>query len=120
MLEDAQRLEIASSLDELAAQDVWNPEVWEHCYYLVSANMNKDDLLSYVHDDLIHYTGTRLFRSVPLAKDFNPFRQEFRDIAAALRSRTSLADYEQNYEHLHHPSQEAELPRWVQILAGLA
>jgi hypothetical protein len=60
--------------------------------------MDDEDLLRFVHDDLIHYTGTRLFRSAPLAKDFNPFRQEFRDVATALRSQMSLFDYKKNYE----------------------
>jgi hypothetical protein len=81
--------------------------------------MSEDDLLSYVHDDLVHYTGTRLISSAPMAKDFNPFRQEFRDVATALRSRASLADYQRNYEHPHPSSQETELPRWARIPAGL-
>ena len=59
--------------------------------------MNEDDLLGYVLDDLIHYTGTRLF-TAPMAKDFSPYRPEFRDVATALRSAISLADYRKNYE----------------------
>ncbi len=119
MLEDAKRLEIAKSLDDLAAEDVWSADVWQRCYDLVSANVNHDELLGYVHDDLIHYTGKRLFRAVPIAKDFNPFRQEFRDVAAALRAGASLADYERNHEHSLPLSHEIELPRWVRIPAGL-
>jgi hypothetical protein len=98
MLNGAKRIEIANSLEELAAQEVWNPEAWQHCYDLVAGSLDEEELLRYVHDDLIHYTGTRLFRSAPLAKDFNPFRQEFRDVATALRSQMSFTDYKKKYE----------------------
>jgi hypothetical protein len=98
MLDDAKRAEIAASLDGLAAQEVWNADVWQRCHDLVSEHMNENDLLGYVYDDLIHYTGRRLFRSAPLAKDFNPYRQEFRDVATALRSGMSLAEYKKQYE----------------------
>jgi hypothetical protein len=70
----------------------------QQCYDLVTANMNEDDVLGYVLHDLIHYTGTRLFRSAPMAKDFSPYRPEFRDVATALRSAMSLADYRKNDE----------------------
>ncbi len=98
MLDDATRIDIAKSLEDLAAQDEWNPDAWQRCYGLVAGNMNHDELCEYVHDDLIHYTGTPLFRSAPRPKDFGPYRQEFRDVAAALRARMSLADYRNKYE----------------------
>jgi len=98
MLDDATRIEIAKSLDDLATQDVWNVDAWQRCYDLVGANMKLDDLVAHVYDDLIHYTGTPLFRSAPRPRDFEPYRRQFRDIASALRSRMSLADYKKNYE----------------------
>ncbi|HZQ18071.1 MAG TPA: hypothetical protein VFA90_05065 [Terriglobales bacterium] len=98
MLDEAKKTEIAKSLDDLAAQEIWNADVWQRCYDLVSGHLKDNELLRYIHDDLIHYTGTRLFRSVPLAKDFGPFRQEFRDVASALRSGMSLDDYKKTYE----------------------
>ncbi len=98
MLGDAKRIEIAKSLEDLAAQNAWNKDVWQRCYDLVGANLDQDDLVAYVHDDLIHYTGKPLWSSEPRAKDFEPYRQQFRDIALALRSRMSLADYKKNYE----------------------
>lgn len=98
MLDDATRTEIAKSLEEVAAQHEWNADIWQRCYDLVGGNMDKDDLVAYVYDDLIHYTGTRLFRSAPLRKDFEPYRREFSDVAVALRSRMSLADYKKSYE----------------------
>ena len=91
-------MEIAKALDDLAAQDVWSAEVWQRCYDLVERNSAENDLLAYVYDDLIHYSGRRLLRSAPLPKDFNPYRQEFRDVATALRSCMSLGDYKKNYE----------------------
>lgn len=98
MLDNGKRSEIAKLLDDLAAQDVWSADVWQRCYDLVSANMDENDLLGYVHDDLIHYTGRRLFKEAPVAKDFNPYRQEFRDVATALRAGLSLAEYKKQYE----------------------
>jgi len=98
MLDDATRIEIAKSPEDLAAQDEWNPDAWQRCYDLVAGNMNNDELCGYVHDDLIHYTGTSLFRSAPRPKDFGPHRQEFREVAAALRSRMSLVEYRNNCE----------------------
>ena len=98
MLDEVKRSEISKSLEDLAAQDVWDADVWQRCYDLVTAHFTEDELLRYVQDDLIHYTGTRLYRSVPIAKDFNPYRQEFRDVATALRSGMSLAQYKKNYE----------------------
>ncbi len=72
MLDDATRIDIAKSLEDLAAQDVWNPDAWQRCYDLVAGNMNHDELYGYVHDDLIHYTGKSPLRSAPRPKDFGP------------------------------------------------
>jgi len=98
MLGDARRIEIAASLDDLAAQDRWNEIAWQRCYDLVGDHANEDDLVAYVLDDLIHYTGTSLFKRTPEPKHLEPFRQQFRDIASAIRSGISLADYKKNYE----------------------
>jgi hypothetical protein len=97
-MDDVTRNKIVESLETLAAQSVWNHDVWERCYKLVTANINEDDLLGYVEDDLIHYSGRRLFRSAPIAADFNSYRQEFRDVAAALRLRMSLPDFKKHYD----------------------
>jgi hypothetical protein len=78
MLDLAKKTEIARSLDDLAAQEDWNADVWQRCSDLVLRHMDENDLLGYVHDDLIHHT--------PVAKEFNPYRQECRHIATALRS----------------------------------
>jgi len=98
MLDATTRMEIVKSLDDLAAQDLWNADEWQRCYDLVGANAKLDDLVAYVYDDLIHYTGTPLFRSAPRPRDFEPYRQQFRDTASALRSSMSLAEYKKKYE----------------------
>ena len=74
------------ALETLAAQPVWNDEVWKHCYELVSANMN-DALVAYVHDDLIHCSATSLFsfRNPPRHPDFDNYKQESRDVAKTLK-----------------------------------
>ena len=95
-MDDATRNEIAECLERLAAQPAWNAELWQRCYDLVAANLN-DELLAYIHDDLIHYTGHSLFRSEPRPADLQSFSQEFRDMAGALRSRMSVTDFKKYY-----------------------
>jgi hypothetical protein len=97
-MDDVTREKIAESLDELAAQNTWNANVWQRCYDVVSLHMNDDDLLGYIFDDLIHYSGRRLFTPAPIPADFNEYRQEFRDIAAALRSGLSLSEGKRKYD----------------------
>jgi hypothetical protein len=118
VMDDATRNEIAESLEQLAAQPVWNAELWQRCYDLVTANL-KDELLAYIHDDLIHYTGTPLFRSEPRPADLQRFSQGFRDIAEAVRSRMTPTDFKKRYELPQFEHQERELPRWFQVPAGL-
>lgn len=96
-MDDSTRTQIAESLDALANQDVWNADVWQRCYDLVDANTAMDPLVEYVFDDIIHYSGRRLLRSKPIPADFNQYRQEFRDVAAALRERLSLTEAREKY-----------------------
>jgi hypothetical protein len=96
-MDDATRDEIANCLDRLAAEPRWNRELWQRCYDLVGANAD-DELLAYLHDDLIHYSGRPLFRSEPRPADLKRYSQEFRDFAAALRSRMSLAQFKTQHE----------------------
>lgn len=96
-MDDATRKEIADCLDELAAQHVWNDALWQRCYDLVTANWD-DELVEYLHDDLIHYSGRPLFRSEPRPADLQAYSQEFRDFAVALRSRMSVAEFKKHFE----------------------
>jgi hypothetical protein len=96
-MNDTTRNEIAECLERLAAEPRWNGELWQRCYDLVTANSD-DELLAYLHDDLIHYTGTPLFRSEPRPVDLQPYSQEFKNFAAALRSRMSLAEFKKQCE----------------------
>ena len=97
-MNDATRDQIAEALETLAAQPVWNDEVWKHCYELVSANMN-DALVAYVHDDLIHCSATSLFsfRNPPRHPNFDNYKQESRDVAKTLRTRMSLAEAQEKF-----------------------
>jgi hypothetical protein len=100
---DQARSLIAESLENLARQETWNSEVWQKCYDAVSANMD-DELLAYVHDDLIHYDG--LFHSRNILgfhvqadpSELADYRQEFRDVAAALQVRLSLKEAQAKYD----------------------
>jgi hypothetical protein len=95
-MNDDTRNAIAEALEDLATQESWNPEVWQRCYDLVTTNW-ENELLGYVHDDLIHYDGNFHshnilgFRVKPDSNQLEDYRHEFRAIAAALREDLSLA-----------------------------
>jgi hypothetical protein len=101
-MEDATRNEIADRLNELADQQQWNPELWQRCYDLVGSHQN-NELLAYIHDDLIHYSGefhsVNLlgFRVKPDRYQMANYRQEFRGIASALREHLSLDEAKKKY-----------------------
>lgn len=92
---DTTRGEIAECLDQLAAQTSWNEELWQRCYDLVKANWD-DELVEYIYDDLVHYSGRPLLRS--RSAYLQPYSQEFRNFAVALRSKMSLAEFKKQYE----------------------
>jgi len=96
-MDEATRNALADALELLADQQVWNCELWHRCYDLVTANAD-DELVGYMADDLIHYSGRPLFRREPRPKDLQRYRQGFRDFAAALRERLSLSEYRRRYE----------------------
>jgi hypothetical protein len=93
---DATRNAIAEALENLATQESWDSELWQLCYDLVTAN-SENELVGYVHDDLIHYDGNFHsrnlfgFRAKPDPHELEDYRHEFRAIAAALREDLSLA-----------------------------
>ena len=91
------RATIADLLEQLAAQTTWNETLWRQCFELAEANSD-DPILGYLFDDLIHYTGTPLFRREPPAKRIQAYSQEFRDFAFAVRSEMSLEDFKKHYE----------------------
>jgi hypothetical protein len=101
-MDDATRNEVADCLERLAKQIVWSPELWRRCYELVQTNSD-NDLLDYVYDDLIHYSGLFHSRNIfgfrvkPDQRQLEDYRQEFRDIAAALRSAMSLSEAKKKY-----------------------
>jgi len=101
-MDDATRNEIAERLDELADQKQWNPELWQRCYDLVGAHQD-NELLAYIHDDLIHYSGEFHsmnllgFRVKPDRYQMENYREEFRGIASALRERLSLSEAKKKY-----------------------
>ena len=96
-MDDRIRNEVAESLEHLADQPAWNPELWWRCHDLVKANWD-DELLEYVYDDIVHYSGLFHSRNIfgfrvkPDRYQLRRYRQEFRDIATCLRSRMSLSD----------------------------
>jgi len=101
-VDEATRNEVAECLEQLADQTVWDPELWQRCYDLVKANWD-NELLKYVHDDVIHYSGEFHshnifgFRVKPHRYQLENYRQEFRDIATALRTSMSLSEAKKKY-----------------------
>jgi hypothetical protein len=89
-------------LDELADEKQWNPELWQRCHDLVRAH-DDNELLSYIHDDIIHYSGefhsVNLlgFRVKPDRGQMENYRLEFRGIASALREHLSLNEAKKKY-----------------------
>jgi len=102
-MEDAVRIEVADCLERLADQAAWNPELWQRCQDLVKANWD-NELLEYVYDDIVHYSGEFHSRNIfgfrvkPDRYQMRRYRQEFRDIATALRSHMSLGDAKKKFE----------------------
>jgi hypothetical protein len=96
-MDDATRHEVATCLERLAAEPKWNADLWQRCYDLVRANWD-DELLAYLQDDLIHYSGKPLFRSEPRPADLQRYSQEFLDFASAIRARMPLAEFKRQYE----------------------
>jgi hypothetical protein len=86
---------VAEALESLAAEESWNGDLWQRCYDLVAANW-ENELLAFIHDDLIHYDGAFHsrnilgFRTKPDENLLDDYRYEFRSIAAALRANLPL------------------------------
>jgi len=102
-MDQATRNEVVECLELLAGQAEWNPDLHKRCYDLVTANLG-DELLKYVHDDLIHYDGEFHSRNIlgfrvkPDRYQLERYRREFRDIASALRSSMSQSEAKKKYE----------------------
>jgi len=102
-MDDATRRKAAECLEHLADQTVWNPELWERCHELVQANLD-NELLEYIYDDVVHYSGEFHSRNIfgfhvePGRYQLEHYRQEFRDIATALRSSMSLSEAKKKYD----------------------
>lgn len=101
-MDDTTRQSVAEALESLSAEQSWDPESWQRCYDFVKAHWD-EELLAYIHDDLIHYDGAFHERSI-LGFRVNPnqalldeYRHEFRSIAAALRSRMTLAEAKKEF-----------------------
>jgi hypothetical protein len=62
-VDDVTKAAVIECLERLADQAAWNPDVWQRCYDLVVANMN-NELLQYVRDDVIHYSGVFHSRNI--------------------------------------------------------
>jgi hypothetical protein len=102
-MDDASRREIADSLERLADQAHWNPELWQHCHDLVQRHRD-DELLGYVYDEIVHYSlvfqSSNVFglRVRPRRNQLEPYRREFRVIANAVRLHIPLSHIKKQAE----------------------
>jgi hypothetical protein len=96
-MDEATRDQIADCFEQLAGEPRWNGELWTRCYDLVRGNSD-DEMVGYIMDDLIHYSGRPLWKSEPRPEDLQIYAQEFRNFAAALRSRVALSEYRKRHE----------------------
>jgi hypothetical protein len=102
VMDEATRNEVAECLERLADEAEWNPDLHKRCYNLAAANWD-NELLKYIHDDLIHYSGVFHSRNIfgfrvkPNRHELEDYRHEFRSIAAALRAGLSLVDAKKQF-----------------------
>jgi len=103
LMDEVTRNTVAECLEQLADQMVWSSGLWQRCHNLVQANWD-NELLKYDYDDLIHYSGVFHsrnifgFRTKPDRYELQRYRQEFRDIATALRTSMPLSEAKKKYE----------------------
>jgi hypothetical protein len=96
LMDDVSRSEIANSLERLADQVDWNPELWQRCHDLVQHHRD-DELLGYVYDEIVHYSGVfhspNVFglRVRPRRNQLELYRKELRVIANAVRLHLPLS-----------------------------
>ena len=101
-MDDTTRQSIAEALEALAAEQSWNPESWQRCYDFVKTHSG-EELLAYIHDDLIHYDGAFHergllgFRVKPNQALLDDYRYEFRSVATALRARMTLTQAKKEF-----------------------
>jgi hypothetical protein len=101
-MDQTTRNEVAEGLERLADQTEWNPNLHKRCYDLVGANWD-NELLKYVHDDLIHHDGLFHSRSIfgfrrkPAHHQLEHYRYEFRGIGAVLRAGLSLVEAKKQF-----------------------
>jgi len=95
-MDDASRRELADSLDRLAEQADWNPELWQRCHDLLQHDRD-DELMGYVYDEIVHYSGVFQSPNVfglrvrPRRNQLELYRKELRVIANAVRLHAPLS-----------------------------
>ncbi len=102
-MNDVTRREIADSLEQLANQEHWKPEIWLRCHDLLQAHLD-DELLRSVYDEIVNYSGVFQSQKVfglrvrPRRYHLQLYQREFRDIATALRLNLPLSSLKKESE----------------------
>ena len=92
------RRQIAENLDAWADEGGWNEERWTQFNALMKST-HVDGLLAHAEEELIHFSGLFHARNIflvrvkPEKNQIESYRDEFRNIAIALRSETTWEQY---------------------------
>jgi hypothetical protein len=92
------RLEIAAVLDAIAAHTGWSDDLWSQFHALLK-RADVDGILAYADEELNHYSGQfnarnlLLLRVKPDEIQVTGYKDEFRQLADAIRSGTTWDEY---------------------------
>jgi hypothetical protein len=91
-------LEIAAILDAIAAHEGWSDDLWSQFNALLE-RADVDGILAHADEELIHYSGEfnsrnlLLLREKPDEIQVTGYKDEFRQLADAIRSGTTWDEY---------------------------
>lgn len=101
--QDKIRLEIADVLDAIAAESAWNDELWSR-FDALRKRAVVDSFIALADEELIHYSGVFnqrnifLMRVKPDKTQVQNYKEQFRQIAQAIRTGMPWEEYYRNYE----------------------
>ncbi len=120
---DTVRLRIADVLEGIANAPGWPQDLWEQFQQLIKST-EVDGLLAYADEEFIHYSGEYnsrnilLIRAKPDQIQVRQYKEEFLNIAVALRNGTSWTDYKRQNGISEGSETPSALLIWLKKLFG--
>jgi len=114
-------LQIADLLDAWVAEDGWNDQRWQRFDALIKS-VEVDGRLAHADEELIHYSGEFNsynllgFRVKPNKSQVTQYKDEFHNIAEALRMGTSWEEYQRENGILEGSEINRATARWFKGL----